>query len=207
MKKTLIVATTVALLGGSGLAYTAYAQGYYGHGRYRADAADLTAFADARIAALKAGLALSADQQKLWPPVETALKDMAKKRIDTREKFRAEMQARKESGVRPDPVERMRRGAERMTERGSDLKRLADATQPLYASLDESQKRRFDMLSRAGMRSHMNEERRQWRRHGDNEDRHMGPRHHEERGRFGNRHHERTNWDNDDDDGSDNDRT
>ncbi len=206
MKKALIIATTVAVLGGSGLAYTAYAQGYYGHGRYRADAADLNAYADARIAALRAGLALNAEQQKHWGPVETALKEMAKKRIDNREKFRAERMAQRESGVRPDPVERMRRGADRMTERGSDLKRLADATAPLYASLDEAQKRRFDMLARSGMRSQMKEERGHWRRHGENERRGMGPRYHnDERGRFGNRH-ERTNWDQDEDD-HDNDRT
>jgi hypothetical protein len=201
MKKALIIATTLAVLGGSAVAYTAYAQGYYGHGRYRADAADLAAFADARIAALRAGLALNADQQKLWPPVETALKEMAKKRIDTREKFRAEMLARRESGVSPDPVERMRRGADRMAERSSDLKKLADATQPLYASLDEAQKRRFDALARAGMRNQMHEERRHWRRFGQNEPEHrMGPRHHD---RFDRDGRQRTGWQDEDHDSND----
>ena len=33
---------------------------------------------DARIAALKTGLKLTPDQEKLWPSVETALRDMAK---------------------------------------------------------------------------------------------------------------------------------
>jgi hypothetical protein len=71
----------------------------------------------------------------------------------------------------------MRRGAERLNEGGTDLKRLADVTEPLYQSLDEAQKRRFDMLARAGMRG-MQQEGRGWRRHGDlgDEGRHMGPR-------------------------------
>ena len=43
---------------------------------------DRAAFADARIAAVHAGLKLNADQEKLWPPVETAVRDFAKLRID-----------------------------------------------------------------------------------------------------------------------------
>src|ERR1700760_2604465 len=43
---------------------------------------DMTAFAEARIAALHAGLQLNADQEKSWPPVEQALRALAKMRID-----------------------------------------------------------------------------------------------------------------------------
>ena len=43
---------------------------------------DRAAFADARIAAVKAGLKLTPDQEKLWPPVEAAVRDFAKMRID-----------------------------------------------------------------------------------------------------------------------------
>lgn len=197
MRKILIVGATLALLGGSAAAYTAYAQGHYGYGRWRADASDLTAFAEARIAALRAGLSLNAEQQKLWPPVENALRDMAKKRIENREKFRAEMQARRESGIRPDPVERMRRGADRMAERANSLKQLADATQPLYASLDEAQKRRFDLLARPGMHNPMHQQRQHWRRHGSNDERNWGPHHY--RDRFDRDGRQRTDWQDDDD--------
>ncbi len=48
----------------------------------RMSAEDRAAFADARIAAVNAGLKLNADQEKLWPPVETAVRDFAKLRID-----------------------------------------------------------------------------------------------------------------------------
>jgi hypothetical protein len=188
MKKALIIATVaVVAVGGSALAYKAYArhQGYgFWHGRM--SASDMGAFADARIAGLKAGLALSAEQEKLWPPVESTLRDLAKKRIDRREQFRNEMQDRRDRAERrepPSPVERLRRGAERLSEGAADLKRLADATEPLYQSLDEAQKRRFNVLARAGMRG-MQQEGRGWRRHGDlgDEGRHMGPRDRNDRG-------------------------
>ncbi|MEX2129579.1 MAG: Spy/CpxP family protein refolding chaperone [Xanthobacteraceae bacterium] len=178
MKKGLIIAVVaVVAVGGSALAYKAYARyDNWGHGRWhgRMSAGDMTAFADARIAALKAGLALNAEQEKLWSPVEGALRELAGKRIERREQFRAERRDRQGPA---DPVERLRRGAERLTETGAGLKRLADTTEPLYQSLDEAQKRRFNMLARAGMRG-MHQEGRNWRRHGDlgDEGRHMGPR-------------------------------
>lgn len=186
MKKALLIATAaVFLAGGSAVAYKAYAHGDgWRHGRWhRMNSEDMSAFADARIAALKAGLKLSAEQEKLWPPVETALSDLAKKRIERREQFRAERRDRED---RPNPIERLRRGADFMSETGADLKRLADAADPLYQSLDDAQKRRFNALAQRGMRGGMHHEGRGWRRHGDlgDEGRHhrMGPRGDGERG-------------------------
>ena len=49
-----------------------------------------------------------------------------------------------------NPAERMNRRATAMVETGNALKKLSEATGPLYSSLDESQKRRFAMLSRLG---------------------------------------------------------
>jgi hypothetical protein len=191
MKKAVIIAATaVVLVGGSALGYHAYAR-YDGDGfrrhHSRMSADDVSAYAAARIAALRAGLRLTPDQEKLWPPVEGVLNDFAKKRVDRHEQRREERAERREDrrdrrdGDRaeqretPNPVERLRKGADRMTETGADLKRLADATEPLYNSLDEAQKRRFNALARAGMRGQMRHERREWRRYGD-ADRHMGPR-------------------------------
>ena len=50
--------------------------------RYRATPEDRAALTDARIAALKAGLKLTAEQEKNWPAVETAIRDLAKQRAD-----------------------------------------------------------------------------------------------------------------------------
>ena len=65
---------------GLGLAGAAFAHdhgpgGFRGHGRWSAlTPEDRAAFTDARIAALHAGLKLTPDQEKLWPPVEAAIR-------------------------------------------------------------------------------------------------------------------------------------
>jgi hypothetical protein len=187
MKKAVIVAATaIVLVGGSALGYHAYARqdgASYGRHHSRISADDMSAYAAARIAALKAGLRLTPDQEKLWPPVEGVLNDLAKKRVERREQRADRREDRRErrDGDRaerrelPNPIERLRKGGDRLTETGTDLKRLADVTEPLYNSLDEAQKRRFNALARAGMRGEMRQERREWRRFGDADQR-MGPR-------------------------------
>jgi len=52
----------------------------------------------------------------------------------------------------PDAIARLRDGADAMTARAANLKKLADAAEPLYKSLDESQKHRFGTLLRMGGR-------------------------------------------------------
>ena len=54
--------------------------------------------------------------------------------------------------ARPDAITRLRRGADAMEARGEALKKLADAAEPLYQTLDESQKHRFMRLLRVGGR-------------------------------------------------------
>jgi zinc resistance-associated protein len=100
-------------------------------------------FGEARIAALHAGLKLTAEQEKNWPAVESALRELSKQRS---ERFAA-----RASTDRPkDPIERLNLRAEVMGQRAAALKKLADASGPLYKSLDESQKHRFMMLARLG---------------------------------------------------------
>ena len=104
MRKALILATTAAVLGGSLLAYNVYAQQQPpARSRWQPSAADIGAFANARIAAIHAGLALSSEQEALWPPVETVLKDIAKRRAERFEKFRAERQAQTPAQPPPGP--------------------------------------------------------------------------------------------------------
>lgn len=142
LKTVLVGATVLALAGGSFV----YAQqrgdgGPRAHHHFRMSQQDRGAFTDARIAGLKAGLKLTADQEKNWPALETALRDQAKARSD---RFAA-----RASADRPrDPIERLQLRAETMTQRGASLKKVADAAAPLYQSLDEGQKHRFTMLAR-----------------------------------------------------------
>ena len=119
-------------------------------------AVDHEALLNAKLAALKAGLGLNADQEKLWGPFEAAVRDAAQLRMQ-RMKERMEMMR---GGTEPDmgedehegepgsPVDRLEALADRLSEAGTAIKKVADAAKPLYASLDDTQKRVFVMLSR-----------------------------------------------------------
>lgn len=130
---------------------------------------DVAAFTDARIAGLKAGLKLSAEQEKSWPAVETALRDLARERA-ARMNARAERRMNRRDGaaaqLAPDAIARMREGADAMTARAAGLKKLADASEPLYKSLDNGQKRRFGALIRMGGQAGMAHL--HWQRRADN---------------------------------------
>ncbi len=161
MMKNKILAGTIALtLAGTGLAFAQHAMSPEARGA-RASAEDMTAYTDARIAGLKAGLKLSAEQEKNWPAVETAIRDLAKQRADRMKSFEDRMTSRRDarrSGgdkvqSRPDAIARLRQGADAMTARADGLKKLADASEPLYKTLDEGQKHRFSVLLRAGGRA------------------------------------------------------
>ncbi|HWG05956.1 MAG TPA: Spy/CpxP family protein refolding chaperone [Beijerinckiaceae bacterium] len=109
---------------------------------------DRAAFFDAHIAAVKAGLELSPDQEKLWGPAEQAVRDLAKAMIAQRQKFTGEDRS-------ADPVTRLRDRGDAAVARGQALQKLADAAQPLWASLSDDQKRRLPILMR-GMQARNN---------------------------------------------------
>lgn len=100
---------------------------------------DRSAFFDARIAAIHAGLKLTPDQEKLWAPVETAVRDMSRQMMELREQRQAQ-------AAPADPIERMARMGEMSTKRGQAMSRLAEAARPLYASLSDDQRRRLRTL-------------------------------------------------------------
>lgn len=109
---------------------------------------DRAAFFDARIAAVHAGLRLTPDQEKMWPSVESAVRDMARTMSDLRDKRNA-------AGAPKDPIEGMRRMSEAQIARGEAMKKVADAAGPLYATLTDEQKARLPMLGHGGMRQRM----------------------------------------------------
>ena len=115
--------------------------------RWRPSAEDAAAMTDARIAALRAGLKLTAEQEKHWPAVEAAIRNIGKQRFDVMTERRNARDANAQA-AQPDAIAGLRRGADAMTTRGAALKQLADAAEPLYKTLDEGQKRRFAMLLR-----------------------------------------------------------
>ena len=162
MKKTIAAGVIALTLAGAGLALAQQtAQPREGRG-FRSSTEDVAAFTDARVAGLKAGLKLTAEQEKNWPAVEAAIRDLAKQRADRMKERADRIAARREARrggdnaqqqhPRPDAIGRLRQGADAMTTRAAALKKLADASEPLYKSLDDSQKRRFGALLRVGGR-------------------------------------------------------
>ena len=102
---------------------------------------DRAAFLDARLAAIRAGLRLSADQEKLWPSFEAAARERARTQNDLRQK-------EQDAGPPPNLIDGLRRHGEADIARGTADTRLAEAAQPLWASLSDEQKRRLPMLAR-----------------------------------------------------------
>ena len=112
---------------------------------------DRAALTDARIAGLKAGLRLTPAQEKNWPAVEAALRERAKLRADRMDKFmKMREQRRANPNQRTDMLERMRSRADDMAASAASLKKLTEAIDPLYKTLDDGQKQRFALLYRAG---------------------------------------------------------
>ncbi|WP_431204598.1 Spy/CpxP family protein refolding chaperone [Bradyrhizobium betae] len=148
MRKFTIAAIAVLSIAGSGAVYAQYHRPWmHEHMRHmRLNPEDRAAMVDARIAAVHAGLKLNADQEKLWPPVEAAVRDFAKLRLD---RANARMNAGPGDADRPeDPVARLRQRAEDMGATSTALKKIADAADPLYKTLDDGQKRRLAALTR-----------------------------------------------------------
>src|SRR3984885_9899985 len=160
MLKPVIAATALFAIAGSSYVYAQ--QGFGGHGGYGGNgdggprfehrhhhmsAADASAFADARIAALKAGLELTPDQAKNWPPFEQAMRDMAQLRIQ-RIQARQAREQQNDQQAATSPFDRLSQRADNMSKTSAALKKVADAGAPLYQSLDDSQKGRFVALAR-----------------------------------------------------------
>ncbi|MBS7545176.1 Spy/CpxP family protein refolding chaperone [Ancylobacter oerskovii] len=209
MKRTILAATAAALLASAtfGIAAPNWRAGGPERPSPEQMAENAAAMSDARIAALKAGLKLTPEQEKLWPALETALGDYSKQRIEARKEWREKREAQRaqrgpgapgpqaDAGAPPPPppggaapqanagnpppppgadsaapdrdfVSRLEQRADRMVARGTALKQLAEAAAPLYQSLDDAQKHRFNVLFREAQGERMAE----WRH-----DRHHGP--------------------------------
>lgn len=126
MRWTTLFAIIIGLaLAGSGGAYAQQK-----HAFHREEPA---AVFDARIAAHKAALKLTPDQERsLWPPYEAALRRLALLRVERHEEQRP-----------ANPVALLRQRADDLTAASVALRQLADAEEPLINSLDDTQKHLF----------------------------------------------------------------
>jgi zinc resistance-associated protein len=164
MWKPIFAASTALMIAGTSLGYAQDRPAGEGARGWRPNVEDLRAFGDARLAAIKAGLALKPDQEKAWPAFEQAAREFTRVRID-----RLSRLANAAPGRQADPAERMQQRAAALSETGAALKKLGDATAPLYATLDQNQKHRFVVLTRrlvSGGRHHFRGRERGMREHG-----------------------------------------
>jgi hypothetical protein len=94
---------------------------------------------EAQLKGMKTSLRLSADQEKLWGPFESVVKDGAKARV---------LALQKEQGGNLSPMDRNLAKAERLGQSQANLGKMIEAAKPLYASLDDTQKHKFIALGR-----------------------------------------------------------
>ena len=146
MLKAVVAATAAVTIAGSSIAYAQRDERADGAGRWQPTTEDMRAFQAARLAALRAGLTLTPEQEKHWPAFEQAMRDLQQLRLNRITQIRDARRDGRRAAT--DPAERMRARATRLSESGTVLQRLAEATDPLYRSLDDAQKRRFAILSR-----------------------------------------------------------
>ena len=104
---------------------------------------DIKVLTDARIGIVKAVLQLTPEQEKLWPPVEEAIRA----RADTRYKRMVSITQRQSQQGEIDAVALLRERSDALAEKAAALKKLADAWAPLYQTLKPDQKQRMQLLA------------------------------------------------------------
>lgn len=137
MWKTVLAGATALAIAGGGLALAQSPRS--DASREQTTAAQI----DARVARIKARLRLTPDQEKQWPAFEAAIRDMARDMAKERASLIEARRSARQNADQPNAIDRLRRDADAMTARAAGLKKLADAADPLYKSLDDNQKRRF----------------------------------------------------------------
>jgi hypothetical protein len=148
MRKFTIAGIAVLAIAATTAVYAQHRPWFHDHMMGRISPEDRAAFTDARIAAVHAGLKLNPDQEKLWPPVEAAVRDYAKLRLDrANARMNAKPEGAPDAQQAEDPVARLRQRADNMAASAAALKQIADAADPLYKTLDEGQKRRLAILT------------------------------------------------------------
>ena len=142
MLKTVTAGLTALFVTASSLAY-AQAPSTAGseQDEPRLSTADLNALTDARIGIVKAALQLTPEQAKYWPAVEEAIRNRAMGR-----QVRLAARRQRDQGD-SDIVDDVRRRADALAQRSAELKQLADAWQPLYATLTPDQKQRLRVFA------------------------------------------------------------
>jgi S-adenosylhomocysteine hydrolase len=148
MLKTAAAAITVLLVAGAPIAHAQSAP----TSTTDASANDTAMRTDVRIHVVKAALQLTPAQEKYWPAIEQAIRFRAKDRQERLAKIRERAERLHDGGPaeflnNPDPVEFLNWRSGALAQRSAGLKKLADAWQPLYQTLDADQKQRMRFVT------------------------------------------------------------
>jgi LTXXQ motif family protein len=135
------VAITLSIAGASSL--HAQVMQYGGPAQERITEADLKTITERRIDVVKAALQLTPDQQKYWPAIEAAIRA----RADARRTRLIQLAGYGSDNRERSPLDLLRDRADALTARGAALKKLVDAWQPLYETLDDAQRIRLRVLA------------------------------------------------------------
>jgi hypothetical protein len=152
MSKMIVAGTTALLLVASSTANAQNAQTPAPTTADRLNAADRNNLTDMRIDLVKAALQLTPDQEKLWPPVESAIRARAEDRKARIAKIQETVGMRADESrvdaIRDrDPIAFLQRRSEALAQRSADLDKLAEAWQPLYKTLNQQQRQRMAALA------------------------------------------------------------
>ena len=151
MSKILLVGTTALFLAASSFANAQSAQTSGTATPERLNAAERNNLTDMRVDLVKAALQLTPDQEKLWPPIESAIRARAEDRKARVAKIQETVgrradESRIEVMRNRDPIAFLQRRSQALAQRAADLDRLAEAWQPLYNKLSQEQRQRIAAL-------------------------------------------------------------
>jgi len=147
MFKTIAIGTTALFLTGSSIACAQSPQ-TSSPAISELSASDRSALTEMRVELIKAALQMTPEQEKLWPAVETAIRAGADDRRARVAKMKENLtkladESRIEVMRNRDPIAFLKRRAQALAQRSADLEKLADAWQPLYATLSQQQRQRM----------------------------------------------------------------
>lgn len=139
MRKLVSFGVAAAIIACTSPSHFARAQGQ----RSREDRVAITvgriaAVDEMHAARIKADLHLTANQERNWPEFESAFREIRSAQ-DERQVTR-----RADPGRRGDLIGYLTDRATILADRSAEIRKLAEAAQPLYASFDDQQKKRFD---------------------------------------------------------------
>jgi len=150
MMKIILLGTTALFLTASSIANAQSAQTSPAAAPVSAE--DQKTLTDLRIDLVKAALQLTPAQEKLWPPVESAIRARAEDRKARVAKIQETVgrradESRAEALRNRDPIAFLQRRSEALAQRSADLDKLAEAWQPLYKTLSPEQRQRMGALA------------------------------------------------------------